>query len=103
MPPAGQDAAAAPAAPADAPAAAAPLAAAAPAAPTGAELDALRRDVVRVINEQVGPLAGSLVARLERTRSADELRPLLDSASRVVGLMRGDEAAADFRARFMNW
>ena len=69
---------------------------------SGAALEEVRREAMRVITEEVGPLGASLVARLERARNGDELRRLLESASVVVGSARGDEAAAAFRARFMH-
>jgi hypothetical protein len=87
----------------DAARAAAPAGAPGTAAPYGPAFEALRRDVVRHVNDQVGPMAESLAIRLERARSADEIRPLLETAWKLVGNVRGTEAAAAFRARFITW
>ena len=80
----------------------APRAAPAAAAPAGpaADFEARRRAAVRGLNDQLGPLAETLAIKIERARTADELRPLLATAVQVIGNARGRGAAADYAARF---
>jgi hypothetical protein len=60
----------------------------------------LRRDAVRLLTDQIGPMAESLAIRMERTRGVDELSPLLATAAQLIGNARGAPAAAAFLARF---
>lgn len=90
--------ASAPATPAAAPAAPAAAPAARPAAP--ADFPARRSDAVRRLTDLVGPMGEALAMRIERCRSADELRPLLALAVQIVANTRGRQAAEDFGARF---
>ena len=78
--------------------------AAAPAAVVAAgpdiDLGGLRRGAVRALNEALGPSAESLAIRIERSRSLDELRPLLAQAAKLLAAARGPAAAAAFAERF---
>jgi hypothetical protein len=47
----------------------------------------------------VGPMAEALAIKMERSRSPDELKPLLDVAQRIVANARGQQAAASFGAK----
>ncbi len=85
------------AAPAAAPAAATPP----KPAPGADDFVVYRREVVRMLNEKVGPGAEPMAIRLERTRSFDEIRPLLDAARQMIEMARGAQAGNDFRTRFM--
>jgi hypothetical protein len=89
-PPPPQPAAVAPAAPARAPA---------PASAAGG-FEAQRRSAVRALNDELGPGAETLAIRMERCRSADELRPLLATAVQTIGNLRGRSAAEAYAARF---
>lgn len=83
---------------------AAAAAAAAPsrkAAPSAASPDALRRDAVRYLSDQLGPAADGIAMKLERAKTMTELRPLLESASQLLGSFRGPQAAEAFSARFL--
>ena len=85
--------------PAPAPATAAGLAPASP-APTGdAPFEATRRELLRAFNDRVGPAGEQLAMRMERTRSAEELRVLLPQAVQLVGTIAGRAAAAEFAER----
>lgn len=77
-------------------AAQAPAAAAAPAA----DFEAKRRAAVRALNDRLGPHAETLAMKMERVRTADELRPLLADAVRFIGHAHGPAAADDYAARF---
>jgi DNA-binding transcriptional MocR family regulator len=83
--------------PAPLPAAGAPAQSAAPA--SAAPFVALQRAAVQALNEALGPAAQTLAIRMERCRSLEELRPLLDTATQLVGTARGSTAAASFAAR----
>lgn len=76
------------------PSAPVPLAAAAP------NLEQLRRDAVRALTDQLGPAAEALALKIERTRSADELRRLLEMGQHSLRQLRGAAAAAAFAERF---
>jgi hypothetical protein len=92
---------AAAAAPAPAPAPAlAPAQEAAAAAPAR-NFEATRAQAVRALTDLVGPMAEALAIKMERTRNADELRPLVKTAQTIVGNARGGQAAADYGARFL--
>jgi hypothetical protein len=79
----------------------APASAPRPAArPTAVDFEVRRRDAVRRLTDQVGPMGEALAMRMERCRNADELRPLLALASQIVANTRGRSAAAEFEARF---
>ncbi len=60
-----------------------------------------RREVVRMLNEQAGPSAEPMAIKLERTRSFDEIRPLLETTRQMIEIARGAQASANFRTRFM--
>ena len=96
----------------DAPAARAPQAAVPPAArpaevppPAAApaqpprEFAATRAMAVRLFTDMVGPMAEALAMKMERARSPDELRPLVQTAQRIIGNARGGQAAADYGTR----
>lgn len=74
-------------------------AAAAPARPA-ADFETRRGAAVRALNDQLGPHAETLAVKMERTRTADELRPLLATAAQFIGHARGRAAADDYAARF---
>jgi hypothetical protein len=82
--------------------AAAPVASAGP-GPSGPPLEAIKREVVRQINDQIGPLAETLAIRIERAKTAAELKPLLESAWKMIENVRGPTAAAAFSARYLTW
>jgi hypothetical protein len=77
----------------------APLAA--PAAPPR-DFEATRTQAVRLFTDMVGPMAESLAMKMERARSPDELRSLVQTAQRIIGNTRGGKAAADYGTRFLD-
>jgi hypothetical protein len=74
-----------------------------PNAPEAPDADflAVRREVVRIVNEQLGPVAETVAIKMERARSAAELRPLLATAAQLIRTVRGGPAAQAFRERFL--
>lgn len=87
-----------PAAPARAPAAAPADEPAAP--PAALPFEQARRESVRALTDLVGPVGEALSLRIERARTAEELRPLLVVAVQIIGNTRGRPAAAAFAQRF---
>jgi hypothetical protein len=86
------------------PSVAAPQAApVAPAAPPASARDFVttRTQAVRLFTDMVGPMAEALAIKMERARSPDELRPLVQTAQRIIGNARGGQAAADYGQRFL--
>lgn len=82
------------------PAASAEPAAPSPAGEPVADFETLRRSAVRGLNDQLGPMAETLAIRMERARSAAELRPLLATAAQLIHQLRGRAAAEAYAARF---
>lgn len=73
----------------------------APPEPASADFLAARREAVRTVNEQLGPVAETVAIKMERATHAAELRPLLATAAQLIFQVRGAQAAQAFRARFM--
>jgi hypothetical protein len=61
--------------------------------------EATRAQAVRAFTDLVGPMAEALAIKMERTRSLDELLPLMRTAQTIIGNARGGQAAADYGAR----
>jgi hypothetical protein len=55
--------------------------------------DARRRALLRAFNDQMGPAGESMAVRMERARTTEELRALLQPAVQMVGTVRGKIAA----------
>ncbi len=56
----------------------------------------LRRRVVRALVDCVGPVGDDMAMRLEKTRSAEELRRLLPTATQMIEAVRGRAAVESF-------
>ncbi len=72
-----------------------------PVAGDGTAFESLRRDAVRVLNEQLGPAAESVAIKIERAKSMPELQPMLAQAAKLLRNVRGSAAAEAFAARFI--
>ena len=77
---------------------------------TGTSLDALdlatnlahvRREAVRMLTQWLGPSAEGLAIRIERAKTAAELRPLLEIGAQAIRSARGAAPADEFAARFL--
>lgn len=91
-----------PAQPRPEPPAGAPAATVAPAAQRkSVPLDAMRRDAVRFLNDQMGPSAEAIAIKLERAKTMAELRPLLVSAAQLLASFHGADVAKVFADRFL--
>jgi hypothetical protein len=60
-----------------------------------------RRLAVRFLTDQLGPVAETLALRIEKSRSWDDLRPLLEQGQRLLQSTRGGATAAGFADRFV--
>lgn len=59
----------------------------------------VRREAVRGLTDLVGPMGEALAMRMEKTTSAEGLRPLLEVAAQVIRNTRGTQAATDYTSR----
>lgn len=59
----------------------------------------IQRDAVRELTELVGPMAEAISLKIEKSRSREELGPLLEIAFQVLSNTRGTTVAQGFRAR----
>jgi hypothetical protein len=82
----------------------APVATAEPSRPVPgntASFDALRRDAVRQLNDQLGPAAETVAIKIERAKTMPELQPLLVLGAQMLRDMRGAAVGQAFAARFI--
>lgn len=68
---------------------------------SGATLESVRRDSVRELNHQIGPLAEDLALKIERCKSTADLQPLLAQAAAMLHRLRGAASGDAFAARFV--
>jgi hypothetical protein len=68
----------------------------------GVSIEALRRDAVRALTDQLGPAAETVAIKIERAKTMPELQPLLVQAVQTLRAMRGGAAAEAFTARFIS-
>jgi hypothetical protein len=61
-----------------------------------------RREAVRALIEQVGPLGEAVAMRLEKCSDWSELKSTLELACQVLAYARGDAAAAEYASRFVD-
>ncbi len=87
--------------PAPAAAPAPPAASHAPRSLGPAEFLALRREAVRSLTDQIGPMAEALAVKMENTRGWNDLKPLLVIGAQILANTRGRAAAEAFAARFI--
>jgi hypothetical protein len=65
-------------------------------------IEHLKRDAVRKLTDLVGPAGESAALRIERARSREELKPILDNARELIRALRGGAAADAFAAQFID-
>ena len=83
------------------PAPAPPAASHAPRSLGPTEFLALRREAVRSLTDQIGPMAEGLAVKMENARGWNDLRPLLVIGAQILANTRGRAAAEAFAARFI--
>jgi hypothetical protein len=69
--------------------------------PRPQNVDSLRREVVRALNEELGPIAEAMSARIDKAKSMAELGPAIDQAVELLRAWRDEETADVFAARFV--
>jgi hypothetical protein len=84
-----------------APAAAAPAPAAPAAGVITPGIDALRRQAVRELNDQLGPVAEAVAIKLEGAKTLEQLRHSLGIARDILANARGAGAANAFAAKYL--
>ncbi len=62
----------------------------------------IQRESVRDLTELVGPMAEGIAMKIEKSRSREELKPLLEIAFQVLSNTRGSAVAQAFRARHID-
>jgi hypothetical protein len=72
-----------------------------PAASGGNAIDVTKREVVRYLNDRLGPAAESMAMKIERVSSMAELQPLLAQAAQLLRNFGGNAAADPFVAKFI--
>lgn len=65
------------------------------------QLEQIKREAVRSLNNHLGPMADNLSLKIEKARSMAELRPLLETGAQIILNASGTGAAADFTSRFL--
>jgi hypothetical protein len=61
-----------------------------------------RRQAVRYLNDTLGPTAESLVLKIEKATSWEEVKPHLEMGEHFVRSARGPSAAREFAAKFID-
>ena len=69
-------------------------------APRLLTLDELRREAAHLLTDQVGPQGDAVAMRIERCKTADDLRAAIALAAQIVQNTRGRQAAESYAARF---
>lgn len=60
-----------------------------------------KRDAVRMLTEQVGPMADAIAMKIEKASNGAELQTLLEIGRQILGNTRGRAAADAFAQRFL--
>jgi len=66
------------------------------------DLGPIQRGSIRMLTDLIGPVAEGLALKIERARTAAELRVLLELGRQSIRNTRGAAAAAEFGARFID-
>lgn len=61
-----------------------------------------RREAVRHMTDQLGPMAEAIALRMEKSANWAQLLPALQVAQQILGNTRGSAAAAEFSRRFID-
>lgn len=64
------------------------------------ELASRKRDATRAINDLLGPMGESLSLKIEKARTGEEFRQVLEAALPIIASARGRSEATAFAARF---
>jgi hypothetical protein len=77
-------------------------AAGAPTPSTTNSFEQHRRDAIKSLTDQIGPMAEALAIRMERCTSWNQLLPVLQLAQQVLKSSQGAEAASAYVSRFID-
>lgn len=64
-------------------------------------VEQIRVQAVRFMNEQLGPLGDMLAVKIEKSKTWEDLHPLLVMAHRAIADHRGNATAETFKAAFL--
>ena len=64
-------------------------------------IDRIKKDAVREMLGLVGPMGEGLAVKIERARSREELKPLLEMGYKTIANVRGATAANEFHAKYI--
>jgi hypothetical protein len=70
-------------------------------APPVEPIDQIKREAVRALTQQLGPMAETVALKIEHSQSLAELRPLLTLGAKMLRGVKGPEVADAFAARFL--
>jgi hypothetical protein len=73
----------------------------APAAPPAAPIEQIKREAVRALTQQLGPMAEQVALKIERSKSLAELRPMLTLGAQMLRDHKGAKAADTFASQFL--
>jgi hypothetical protein len=77
------------------------LPSAAPAAPPTTPIDQMKREAVRALTQQLGPMAETVALKIAHSQSLAELRPLLTLGAQMLRDVKGPEVADAFASHFL--
>lgn len=72
-----------------------------PTAPQTASIEQTKRDAVRVLTQQLGPVAEPVALKIERSKTLSELRPMLTLGAQMLRDIKGVAVADAFAAQFL--
>jgi len=72
-----------------------------PAPSASPTFESIKRDAVRYLNDKMGPAAEGIAIKIERSKGAADLQPLLAHAAQLLRSFGGASAADPFIARFI--
>jgi hypothetical protein len=72
-----------------------------PAAPQAASIEQIKREAVRALTQQLGPMAEQVALKIERSKSLAELRPMLTLGAQMLRDIKGTTVAEAFAAQFL--
>ena len=67
-----------------------------------APIEQIKRDAVRALTQQLGPMAETVALKIERSKTLAELRPLLTLGAQMLRDHKGVQAADAFALHFLS-
>jgi hypothetical protein len=69
--------------------------------PQTASIEQIKRDAVRMLTQQLGPMAEPVALKIERSKTLTELRPMLTLGAQMLRDIKGVTVADAFAAQFL--